>query len=132
MKFSKHPQMGVKGTYWLLKSILVMKLTLILILFFNLNVVANAYSQTKVTLNLKAADFKKILSSIEKQSFYRFVYSERKIPELRKMDINVQNEEVIKLLDGLMAGSGYKYNELANHLIVITKQEDKVVTGRFT
>lgn len=125
MKFFKHPKMGVMGNPWLLKSILIMKLTLILLLFFNLHVCADAYSQTRVTLNLKAADFKKIISSIEKQSIYHFIYSERKIPALGKLDINVQNEEVPQLLDNLMANSGFKYNLLANHLIVITKSEDE-------
>src|ERR1700704_3199529 len=111
MKFFKHPKMGVTGKYWLLKSIVIMKLTLILLLFFNLHVVADVYSQTRVTLNLKAADFKKIISSIERQSIYHFVYSERKIPVIRKMDINVKDEEVPKLLDELMANSGFKYSE---------------------
>jgi len=124
--------MGVTGKYWLLKSILIMKLTLILLLFFNLHVVADGYSQTTVTLNLKAADFKKIISSIEKQSIYHFVYSERKIPVIGKMDINVKNEEVSKLLDELMANSGFKYSELANHLIVITKAENEITANKIT
>ena len=126
MKFLKHPKMGVTGNPWLLKSILIMKLTLILLLFFNLNVCADAFSQTRVTLNLKAADFKKIMTSIEKQSIYHFVYSERKIPNLKGIDVNVQDEEVPRLLDNLMTGSGFKYNLLANHLIVITKAEEEV------
>lgn len=125
MKFSKHPKMGVTGNPWLLKSILIMKLTLILLLFFNLHVCADAFSQTRVTINLKAADFKKIISSIEKQSVYHFVYSERKLPDLKKADINVQNEEVPRLLDNLMANSGFKYSLLANNLIVITQADDK-------
>jgi hypothetical protein len=70
--------MGVMEKYWLLKAILIMKLTLVLILFFSLNVVADGYSQTKVTLNLKSASFKTIIASIEKQSAYHFVYSESK------------------------------------------------------
>jgi len=126
MKFLKHPKMGVMGNPWLHKSILIMKLTLILLLFFNLNVCADAFSQTRVTLNLKAADFKKIMSSIEKQSIYHFVYSERKIPDLKGIDVNVRDEEVPKLLDNLMNGSGFKYNLLANHLIVITKAEEEI------
>lgn len=132
MKFFKHPKVGVTEKYWLLKSILIMKLTLILILFFNLSVVADGFSQSKVTLNLKSADFKKIISSIEKQSFYHFVYSERKIPDIKRMDINVQNEEVSKILDDLMANSGFKYLELANHLIVITQSENVVKASKIT
>jgi len=125
MKFFKHPKMGVMGNPWLLKSIIIMKLTLILLLFFNLHVCADVFSQTRVTLNLKEADFKKIITSIEKQSVYHFIYSERKIPDIQKMDINVQNEEVPQLLDRLMANSGFKYNLLANHLIVISKTDNE-------
>src|SRR5579864_8686129 len=113
MKFFKHPKVGVRDNYWLLKSILIMKLTLIL-LFFNLHVIADVHSQTRVTLNLKSADFKKILSSIEKQSIYHFIYSEQKLPGIKKMDVNVQNEEVSSLLDNLMANSGFKYSVLPN------------------
>jgi TonB-linked SusC/RagA family outer membrane protein len=132
MKFFKHPKMGVMEKYWLLKSILIMKLTLLLILFFNLNVVADGFSQTRVTLNLKAADFKKIITSIEKQSSYHFVYSERKIPVTKRVDINVQNEEVSKVLDDLMANSGFQYRELANHLIVITKSDIAITINKIT
>ena len=132
MKFFKHPKVGARDSYWLLKSILIMKLTLVLLLFFNLHVIADVHSQTRVTLNLKAADFKKIISSIEKQSIYHFIYSERKLPVLGKMDINVQDEEVHRLLDNLMANSGFKYSELANHLIVITKQEKVLNANKFT
>ncbi|WP_431211292.1 STN domain-containing protein [Puia sp. P3] len=65
------------------------------------------------------------MAGIEKQSIYHFVYSERKIPSLKGVDINVRNEEVPTLLDNLLAGSGFKYNLLANHLIVITKAEEE-------
>src|SRR6186713_3613066 len=132
MKFFKHPKTGVTGTYWLLKSILIMKLTLAFILFFNLQGVADGYSQTRVTLDLKGADFKKIITSIEKQSIYHFVYSERKIPMIEKMDIHVRNEEVSKVLDDLMANSGFKYSELANHLIVITKADNVITASKVT
>src|ERR1700761_8064737 len=67
MKFYKHLIKDVKDRYWLFKSILIMKLTLILILLFNLNVVANAYSQTRVTLNLKSViSYMFILSLFQK------------------------------------------------------------------
>ena len=120
MKFFKHPKMGVTEKYWLLKSILIMKLTLLLVLFFSLNVVADGYSQTKVTLNLKSARFKTIISSIEKQSSYHFVYSESKIPGEKNISINVENTEVTTVLDQVLANSGFTYNELQNHLVVIT------------
>jgi hypothetical protein len=37
-------------------------------------------AQTRVSINLQSADFRKLLSIIEHQSSYHFVYSERKVP----------------------------------------------------
>ncbi len=126
MKIFKHPFWGVKEKRWLLKSLLVMKLTFILIVFFNLQAIASVYSQTKVTLNFKSADFKKVLSAIERQSSYHFVYSERKIPNEKKISINADNEEVTDVLDQILANSGFKYSELQNHLVVIVPVGDQV------
>jgi TonB-linked SusC/RagA family outer membrane protein len=132
MKFFKHPKMGVMEKYWLFKSLLIMKLTTILIILFNLNVVANVYSQTTVTINLKSADFKKVISTIQKQSVYHFVYSESNPPSIKKVDINVQNAEVPKVIGDLLVNSGFKFSELANHLIVISASSEAVVINKFT
>jgi len=58
MKYFKHLN-GVRDKYWLYKSILIMKLIIVLIVFFNLEAAANVFSQQKVTINIKSADFKK-------------------------------------------------------------------------
>jgi len=132
MKFFKHPKMGVMEKYWLLKSLLIMKLTTLLIILFNLNVVASGFSQTKVTINLKSADFKKVISAIQKQSDYHFVYSESNPPSIKKIDLHVQNTEVPQLISDLLANSGFKYNELPNHLIVISESGMEMSVIRFT
>lgn len=132
MKFFKHPKMGVMEKYWLIKSLLIMKLTTLLIILFNLNVVASGFSQTKVTINLKSADFKKVIATIQKQSVYHFVYSESNPPSIKKIDINVQNEEVQKVISDLLANSGFKYSELPNHLIVISESGNTMQIVRIT
>ena len=96
-----------------------MKLTIVLVLFLSLQAAANVYSQTTITLNLKSADFKKALTIIERQTSYHFVYSERKIPLNKKISIDVENGEVTKVLDQILANSGFTYTELQNHLVVI-------------
>jgi TonB-dependent starch-binding outer membrane protein SusC len=133
MKIFKYP-IGITNTYWL-KLLLTMKLTFAFILLLNFQALAsNVYSQTKVTLKLKSANFKKILSAIEQQSSYHFVFSERKIPFDQKMDINVQNEEVVKVLQRVLQNSGFTYNELQNHLVVIASEGETVkaltITGK--
>ena len=133
MKIFKHPK-GVLDKYWLHKSILIMKLTLILIVAFTLQSVANGYSQQKVTINLKSADFKKVIAAIQKQTNYHFVFSESKIPSTKQLSLNVVNEDVKTVLNSLLANSGFGFTQLANNLIVITAKNEvinnTVVTGK--
>jgi len=133
MKYFKHLR-GVRNKYRLLKSILIMKLILIFVAIFNLQALANVYSQQKVTINLKAADFKKVITAIQKQTNYHFVFSERKIPPAKNISINVQNENVSSVLDQLLANTDFTYTQLDNNLIVITGKNEivanKVVTGK--
>ena len=133
MKYFRHLR-GVKNRYRLIKSILIMKLILIFLAIFNLQALANVYSQQKVSLNLKSADFKKVITAIQKQTNYHFVFSERKIPPAKNISINVQNENVTSVLDQLLANTDFTYTQLDNNLIVITGKNDvvvnKVVTGK--
>jgi len=64
MEYPKHPK-GVIDKYWLLKPILIMKLTLVLIITFTLTSAADNYSQQKVTINLKSANFDKVITAIQ-------------------------------------------------------------------
>lgn len=132
MKYFKHLR-GVENRYRLIKSVLIMKLTLIFLAIFNLQALANVYSQQKVSINFKSADFKKVITAIQKQTNYHFVFSERKIPA-KNVSINVQNENVTDVLDQLLANTDFTYTEMANNLIVITGKNEvvvnKVVTGK--
>ncbi|MFI5139941.1 MAG: SusC/RagA family TonB-linked outer membrane protein [Sphingobacteriales bacterium] len=103
-----------------------MKLTIILIVIFNLQAVANVYSQQKVTINTKSADFKKVIAVIQKQTNYHFVFSERKIPSTGNIAINVKNEDVTTVLNQLLANSDFTYTQLENNLIVITTKNEIV------
>jgi TonB-linked SusC/RagA family outer membrane protein len=123
MKYFKHPK-GVRDNYWLFKSILIMKLTFILTVFFSLQTMAKVYSQQKVTFNVKSVDFNKVISAIQKQTSYHFVFSERKIPSTKKITLNVQNEEVTSVLNKLLANSDFTYTQLENNLIVISQKNE--------
>jgi len=113
-----------------------MKLTFFLIVIFNLQSLANVYSQQKVTINTNSADFKKVIADIQKQTSYHFVFSERKIPLARNIAIHVQNEDVTTVLNQLLANSDFTYVQLDNNLIVITNKNEvvsnSVVTGKVT
>lgn len=118
MKIFKH-QVGVEGFYCLKKPLIIMKLTLALILVFNFQILAKGYSQTRISLNLRSADFKKVISEIEKKTSYHFIFSERKIPVKQYANINVADEEVLTLLGQLLEGTLFTYRKLPNNLIAI-------------
>lgn len=133
MKIFKHLA-GVEGFYCLKKPLIIMKLTLGLILVFNLQILANGYSQTRVSLNLKSADFKKVISEIERKTSYHFIFSERKIPVKQYTNINVADVDVLTLVGRLLDGTLFTYQKLPNNLIAIvpngTVVRDVKVTGK--
>lgn len=96
-----------------------MNLVLGLVLATSLTVLANATVSTKITLNLRDVEFKKVLTVIESQSDYRFMFSNRNIPSDSKVDINVKDAQITTVMDLILNNSGFTYQELSNNLIVI-------------
>jgi len=101
-----------------------MKLAIMLILVCNFQLLANhVYSQNKVTLNLRSANFKQVVSEIEKKTSYRFIFSERKYPTGKYSDLNVVDKDVPSLINQLLAGTPFTYQLLPNNLIAIVSKE---------
>ncbi|WP_316820773.1 SusC/RagA family TonB-linked outer membrane protein [Pedobacter gandavensis] len=113
-----------------------MKLSGWFVLFLTLVVAMDSDAQVRsdhVNLDLKSVNFKKIITEIEQQTSYHFVFSERKIP-LKKISIRVRETSALKVLDQVLAQSDYTYQLLANHLIVIRRiqeeQELRMINGK--
>lgn len=102
-----------------------MKLLGWFVFFLPLLVAIDGYAQeppARVSLDLKSVNFKKVITAIEQQSSYHFIFSERKIP-LKKISISVKDTPVLKVLDQILASSDYTYQLLPNQLIVIRRNE---------
>ena len=123
MKLFKH-QNGVLIKPWLKKSLLIMKFTIILIFVCCMQLSAKTYSQN-ITLNLKSVELKKALSTIEKQTPYRFLYSERNIGN-DKITVNVTNAGISQVMNQLLSGTGLSYKQLDNDLIVLVKANEEI------
>ena len=107
-----------------LKRLLIMKLTLFLILIFNIGAFANVFSQTKISINLKDADLEKLREAIELKSDYRLVYSNSKSLTNKKITIKFDNANVTDVLNAALGEFGLVYKELDNHLISISRAGD--------
>lgn len=117
-----------------LKTLMLMKLTIAFVLFASLQVSGKVYSQTNITLKLQSAELKKALSIIERKSDYRFLYNDQTIPNGIKVDINANNTPVTEVLNGIFSDKPFTYKVLDNNLIVITSSNMVVyetkVSGR--
>ena len=116
----KHLVYAFRPQHALIKAFVFMKLTFIFILLSLLQVSATVRSQDKVSLNLQAADLKKVLLLIEAQTKYHFIFSERKLKTDRKIDLNVEGESVFKVLQTVLPVANLEYKLLEGNLIAIT------------
>lgn len=116
-----------------------MKLTVLFMLMACLQVSARGYSQTKITVKLQGAELGKVLSVIEKQSDYHFLYNQAILAKKPKVSIDVTEAEIGTVLNLLLANSGISYSLLENNLVVLKKEAGTIaanpdirVTGKVT
>ncbi|MFT3748761.1 MAG: TonB-dependent receptor [Agriterribacter sp.] len=116
------------------KVLTVMKLTVLLLMLSVCQVMAKAKAQEKVTLNLNKASISQVLSAIEKQGFYRFVYNSSLIDLKQKTSIDAKDASIDDVLKNLFTRTVLSYNRLDDNLIVIMENEalrkDITVTGK--
>lgn len=116
------------------KVLLIMKLTLAFTLFFSLNLSANGYGQQKINIKVRNTVVSEILTAIEKQTNYRFLYN-NDLAELKNtVTIRAKDAAVKDVLPLLFTGTALTYQMMDNNLVVIkedpTVKKDVVVTGQ--
>lgn len=128
-----------------LKKVLrIMKLTSLLIFISVVCVFANkTYSQSKkISLTLKDAPIKEVLSVIEDQSEFIFMYSGKLIDVNRKVSNNAVNAKIGDVLESLFAGTDVIYTvkdriivlstPQFNNELSVNAQQEKTVSGKVT
>ena len=128
-----------------LKNLLrIMKLTTFFILISVVCVFASeTYSQSKkLNLNMKNVTVKEVLSAIENQSEFRFMYSRKVIDVNREVAIKEENSKIEDALKSLFAGTDVEYT-IKDRIIVLSSsalinseqassQQQKSVSGKIT
>ena len=113
-----------------------MKCTIAIMLLACLQVSANGFSQNRITVNLHSVEMKKALSLIERKSDFRFLYNQKLLSDLERVEISAVNEEVTSVLDRLFENTPLSYQVLANNLVVLKPKNTFVadirVTGKVT
>ena len=127
---------------WQKKIFRIMKLTTFLIFISICSVFAGkTYSQNKtLTFKMDKTTIKNVLSKIEDQSDFYFMYNSKLIDAERKVSVNVKNEKVKDVLNHLFGGTDVGY-VIKGRFIVLTKDgagyvssasQQQKLTGKIT
>lgn len=102
-----------------------MKITLILLLTTAFSAFSmDVHSQNaKVSLDTNIMKVAQLISAIESQTNYLFVYSKKNVDLSRKVKINAKNKAVSEILDEVFSGTGITY-VMEGKNIVLTKESN--------
>jgi len=102
------------------KAFRVMRLTFYLLLLTVFQgIAANSYSQnTKLSFKLNDAKVKDVLNVIEEKSEFYFLFNSKLVDVERKVDINVSNQQVDKILSSLFNGTNVGYTVMDRQIIL--------------
>lgn len=118
------------------KVLLVMKLTVLMMLFFTFNVSANGFGQNRINLRVKKAEISGILRSIEQQTNYRFLYNNELEDIHEKVSLNVKDASISDVMSLLLEKTKLLYQLMNDNLIVIKEDPnapvDVTVRGKVT
>ena len=95
------------------RIIKIMKLTTLLLFTSLLTISASIFSQSsEIRLKYQGAKVIDILSEIEHQSNYRFLYQNEQINVNRQASVNIKEKDLRKILDMLFLGKTVSYKSL--------------------
>ena len=101
------------------KIFLYMKLTTLFLVISLESIAAHGYSQTEnVTVKLKDSNLKEFFNTIEKQTSYKFLYSDDAVGEIN-VNIDETDKPLDNILNDIFKGSGFSFKLMPNNLIVI-------------
>lgn len=110
-----------KRRHGITKTLLVMKLTSILLLGACLQVTARVYSQT-VSFSGKNVSLEKIFSVVEKQTGYVFFFDESILKDARPVSIRAENYSLQLFLNCVLNDQSLKFS-LQNRTIIISRKD---------
>ncbi|HWZ36463.1 MAG TPA: carboxypeptidase-like regulatory domain-containing protein, partial [Mucilaginibacter sp.] len=127
MEFSTLYPQGI--TYQRLKkTILVMKLTILIIMTICLHISAATFSQN-ITLNEKNIAVEKVLNKIEKQCGYSFWYEVDFLKKMPKISLNVKDYSLENALDACFKNLPINYTIVRNTIVLKPKLSKDMPLG---
>ncbi len=104
------------------KTIVIMKITLILLFAFCFEVHAKGFAQ-QISLSEKNAPLHKVFKEIKKQSGYHFLYTDEMLQGTQLVSISVKNGSLKEVLDKVFSRQPLQYTIMDRTIIVKPKEE---------
>ncbi len=108
------------------KTLLIMKLSLILFFAFSFQLSASVLLGQQVSINTGEASLRTVLSELKEQTGTYFMYNEEDVDASYKVDLDMQNVSLESALDEICKQIPFEY-EIIEDFVVFTKKEPKPV-----
>lgn len=124
-----------------LKILIAMKLTVILVVLFSLNVTANDALAQRVSLKVENANLKTVLIELTKQSGYTFIYKDEHIRNAKPVTVSKNDTEIAEVLpivfsdqpfDYIISGKAVSITPKKLLPILPTEQQQSTIRGKVT
>ena len=118
---------------WSSRMLLLTKLTGFILLIMCMQVSASGFAQQKISITAEHTSIRNLLKTIEKQTDYRFVYSDRILSGDEKASLNVHEVSLDVAMQVILKQTNLTYMLKESNLVVIysgKKEQEIVVSGR--
>lgn len=116
---------------YILKSVRIMKIGIFLLFVVISQLHAErVYSQnTMINLSLKNATVEQVLDQIEKETEFSFLFTDKSVNIDWSVDIDIQNENINKVLKTLFDGTNVQYRIIDNQIVLSNRRTGGVVNA---
>ena len=120
------------------KTLLMMKLNVVFLFLFSLNIFADVQAQDKVSLKLENATLEEFINAVKKQAGVRFLYNSGVVQNSGTLSIDVKDESIASVLEKVLPTFSLEY-KIINNVIVLkrkgeagwmTDEEKEVIKGK--
>ncbi len=112
---------GLLGNHKLAYYRLIMRLTLLLTLFFTLEATAFTHAQ-KISIEVNKASMKSVLQELRKKSGYAFIYNDRDLDSATPVSVKSNDKDLLEVLPLIFEGQPLVYT-VKDKLINITPKK---------
>jgi TonB-dependent starch-binding outer membrane protein SusC len=104
------------------KTLLVMRLTALILLAGGLQVAANGFSQTTITLSKRDASLEEVLTEISRQSGYNYFFADQLENQARRVNIEVSKAPLEAALNLCFQGQPFSYSIFRRTIVIRQKR----------